>query len=846
MSQSEESINLLSPSLDDRPSPTTSKDNKTPPSHDKNENTRGNDNDVQSIPQERTTSKPHHPKQPTAFASRRQYTKAYTQTKGPSDDFLRRTVPFRTSKTNIRNIESISKDMEVSLLLNSTVEVPREDDRGGGGFIMSQLTCLEGGTQMYTGRRDDEDCQDHVDEEEDGEERLLEVEEEHFDIEDSVGGGTAEEEKEDDREKKYLDQEEEDEDVFEFKASQEKERKKSRLESKPKHDKVKSQSAGAKRRKKGPTEKALAECNDLAHSTEERMTHIDDVDAESHNNGRVHREDDEDNVSNHVDFDNHDDADDPFEQILPTIPNSQTHTPTPPKKHSPIQTTSPTHPTQTAQQTILTNYTAIENMSRALTCPICCHSLKSATFLPCGHAFCKTCLSSSFSASATKSAGGLGVGSCPVCRLKCGKRSMMPIAQLDEIVRAYKGIMRAFGFAPVVFSKKVMMTQLSPGEDGEWEEDEEEDGRERRGTGGGWKRRKLNVTEALEHHQVVLSNHAAFATFQEQQAASTAPAQKSGNRMTKEELERINLTRRYQILTKDQEAILQADKEALERATRRKQRIAEETAAFALNGGVKGSSQSKGIDAGGEKQLVPAAPAQMDDQRKLPPTLAPMESQDTFHTAKSGYSTIKETSQPRRSSALTAPSPTILHDGNTAKKAEKDRSLISPVGRLKGRAFVTNDDAANHSVALKQGVKGGTRNQSFATVESPVVVHDGNTARKKSKSDNTITPRRSGKFLQQPAMDAEDNKVKPTEVAVPYDPCRLVDNMAFDTVGLESSQQSSIVSNECMQEPLASDNEPCPSSNEEMIVEESVVMVQARTWPGINKHGGTSPSLFLY
>ena len=77
----------------------------------------------------------------------------------------------------------------------------------------------------------------------------------------------------------------------------------------------------------------------------------------------------------------------------------------------------------------------------------------------------------------------------------------MPLAQWDEIVRAYKGIMRAFGFAPVVFSKKVMMTQLSPGEEGEWEEEEGEE--ERRESGAGWKKRKLNVAEALEHHQGV-------------------------------------------------------------------------------------------------------------------------------------------------------------------------------------------------------------------------------------------------------------------------------------------------------------------------------------------------------
>jgi hypothetical protein len=73
----------------------------------------------------------------------------------------------------------------------------------------------------------------------------------------------------------------------------------------------------------------------------------------------------------------------------------------------------------------------------------------------------------------------------------------MPLAQLDEIVVAFKGVMRSFGFAPVVHSKRVMMTQLSPG--GEVSDEEEDMGRESSGIFR--KRRKLEVDEALEHHQ---------------------------------------------------------------------------------------------------------------------------------------------------------------------------------------------------------------------------------------------------------------------------------------------------------------------------------------------------------
>ena len=157
---------------------------------------------------------------------------------------------------------------------------------------------------------------------------------------------------------------------------------------------------------------------------------------------------------------------------------------------------------QTPQQTILLNHSQIENIGKALSCPICCHSLKSSTFLPCGHAFCRSCLSNSLSMAPN----------CPVCRLKCTRRSGNSIGQLDEIVAGYKGVLRAFGFAPVVYSNRVGMTQLSPGMDGLEDEEAEGCDGDHKGIETGadgmlescWgrkKRRILGVDEALEHHQ---------------------------------------------------------------------------------------------------------------------------------------------------------------------------------------------------------------------------------------------------------------------------------------------------------------------------------------------------------
>lgn len=323
---------------------------------------------------------------------------------------------------------------------------------------MTQLTCDLGGmTQNYTGPRDEESDDDEA--EADG--KTEEARGENLDVEENVDAdeSISRDEFEIRADQKLSDNIEKDSSTeirADQKLSGEETDDGEELELENPPFKL---AAKSKRRKRGPTEKALLE--------EEYDDISDSIGDDTHDG---------------VDF-GHDEEAPPQEDMFkspekPTQPNSNEHEEEQPAK-------------QTAQQTILTNYTAIENMSRALTCPICCHSLKSSVFLPCGHAFCRPCLTSSLS---HRSGGG---ASCPVCRLPCGRRSGMPLAQLDEIVVAFKGVMRSFGFAPVVHSKRVMMTQLSPG--GEVSDEEEDMGRESSGIFR--KRRKLEVDEALEHHQ---------------------------------------------------------------------------------------------------------------------------------------------------------------------------------------------------------------------------------------------------------------------------------------------------------------------------------------------------------
>jgi len=290
-------------------------------------------------------------------------------------------------------------------------------------------------------------------------------------------------------------------------------------------------------------------------------------------------------------------------------------------------------------------------------------------------------------------------------------------------------------------------------------------------------------------HTVAQSNHEAFASLQKLQAPVHVARKSSGNRMTKEEIERLNITRRYKILAEDQVAVMQADKEVLEKVTTTKNTIALATLE-AIKGGEKNEEYSKERN---HKRPPEATPKALDEtfsttnksrneecqvdkndlvSSAIPPSLPPNEFEDTSHTIKPELLKETESTQFQRESIATATSPTILHDGNTAKK----------------------DKPAN----LKENIES---RYSLSTAASTILLHDGNTA-KKSISRLHYTPRKSDRYS--PPSDKDDQKV--TEAAL-------------------------------------GDKQSPPSLSNRDIVVGSIVMVQSRTWPGINRHGGKSISI---
>ena len=799
--------------------PTTSPDKDSPTGSDPNHSSTNNVETAENSPKEATT-----------------------EAKRPSSEFRNTYLPHAPSRRSALNILNTSKDIETAMILNKEIVVPGEGGADASnqeeynGLSQITMAC----TQAFVGcpvdeednaegvlaNDDDTDIKQDVFEyensakkqprTEDGSEKFsvlsrADLDNDHMAIDTPAGYGLGkldEGEINDANEQSSAGRKS---DVFEFKEGDDATKSKSKPLPPVAY-------AAAKKRKKGPTDKALLEEDYESSQRSKSLAHMANVDVFDAASGQSKEEQ----------------------------PNGTN-----------LDVSSPK---QTREETILKNYTAIEAMGKAMSCPICCHSFKSAKCLPCGHAFCHGCLTSALKTSLT----------CPICRKPCNRRSGKPMQQLDDIVNGYKQVSRAFGFAPVVHSKSVTMTQLSP-------ENDCFDYEEREGKVVGLKKRRLlGVDEALEHHQstfhfrsyiltisqhltlmylfytVAQSNHEAFASFQKLQAPppTGAAAQKSsGSRMTREELEQLNLTRRYQLLANDQAAVMQADKEALEKAMKKKVMLAEATLEFAgiknveskcdlqedskddLHDNKKTAASAGDVEAdmdtksklmdvmlSEEHQKMPSAVAPKEsqdtfytsnnqvagkkDSAAIPPAIPPIESQETFHTAKSEHT--RET-QPPRESVATAPSPTIIRDGNTVKKGRTEELEAELV------------DNNRHSLA---------------TVESTVVIHDGNTVEKK-KTETDQTPRRSGKYLP---LSAEADDQDATDAESSYDNGDT--NKDAELVGGES-HQSPIIS-ERTESTSPEKTKPSSSSENREIVVGSIVLVQARTWPGINKQGGES------
>jgi hypothetical protein len=255
---------------------------------------------------------------------------------------------------------------------------------------------------------------------------------------------------------------------------------------------------------------------------------------------------------------------------------------------------------------------------------------------------------------------------------------------------------------------------------------------------------------------------------------------------------------------------------------------------------------------------------------------------DTAKESQGQSTTARESQELSMTHTSATASPEVIHDGNTVKKAERSEERVSS---LPGSRVL--DLEISPGSMKKKDTEGRESISTLATAcssSSPIVLHDGNTVRKarpdKKKDDNKEktsessedkTPRSSGNFLRCEGVavkrneedvtqeDEEDDREEYAAETQPlYKSSAPLKSSSQDDEDVESeygnetqpvigksfashaesklaSAGESAKPAELKQDAQVAAAEP---PQREQIVKGSVVMVQARTWPGINKHGG--------
>ncbi|KAL9181741.1 hypothetical protein ACHAXT_012084 [Thalassiosira profunda] len=489
----------------------------------------------------------------------------------------------------------------------------------------------------------------------------------------------------------------------------------------------------------------------------------------------------------------------------------------------------------------------LRQMGKAVTCAICQGSLTKTKVLPCGHQYCSGCLKVYHNPKPVKDPENKKrtlsppkcKDECPECRAPAARRAGVAIPQTDEIVGAYKKIEREFGWAPRRYQAQgIVMTQIAPGEGGSFDDfdSDEEDAMATK------EDRAKREQEYQEHLQVSSTNHGALERKKE-------AAQRRQTMSLKEQIEKQNDVRRWGQMVQEQSAVVDADEEAVEallRAHKRfggaKEMVAAHTANFLGKSDATHKPESEISASGstipiGEKKPSGSGAANNDkmELEELP------EEEEQFCTAPDDlqsldYSTAREESQ-ATSSVLntTAMSHTVIHDGNTAKKADRPDMAMAPSASVRGSSVlewerspeslrVAQRELASASAATAAGTR-----ESVDTAtgrNSPLVLHDGNTVRKqpaqtKSNADMDFdldvdpTPRRSGRISPLPS------KTLPLERAMEVDAA----------VGRDGGEGPG---------PMPAPRVAAAAASSAPIAKGTIVVVQARTWPGINKPGGVA------
>lgn len=241
---------------------------------------------------------------------------------------------------------------------------------------------------------------------------------------------------------------------------------------------------------------------------------------------------------------------------------------------------------QQSIQICLTLQSELHNIGKSLSCPLCLCTLRNPTLLPCNHAFCTSCLITSFEPKhnrtiSPRSGKHVYRNQCPICKVPCTKRCMQESEHLAGLVKAYKKTLRSFGLTPIVYDDKadIAMTQIEEtvnfdlsleGMEEELEINEE-------------KKAMVTRTEVAPSLRQCHEHLEVSKGIQEQLKRAMKSMQKEGKEnalnqvldpqhggktstQSAKELEKMSTIRKLDFLLKDQEKVVKVDERALIRA----------------------------------------------------------------------------------------------------------------------------------------------------------------------------------------------------------------------------------------------------------------------------------------
>jgi hypothetical protein len=366
------------------------------------------------------------------------------------------------------------------------------------------------------------------------------------------------------------------------------------------------------------------------------------------------------------------------------------------------------------------------------------------------------------------------------------------------------------------------MTQLQPTYEDSESEDDDKDEDDKKMSG---EKRISHIHEFEEHYQVAKAVQRAFSDpVEEAESQMHTRATEIDNRM-------INRNRQ---IAKEQEAVVNADEQFLNREVKRL--VEKKQAAItSRKDDISPSTSNNEIDHQSEYQVaatnttelandlevkhivgVTSKALEQDNRNESIANKSSVENvigknhgeevedatstvdEDEFCTAPDDSQVMYDTSI-EESQAASSLNVTIIHHGNTVKKADRPGS---------------SDNSSMRNP--RESVATAATDRS-----SPIVLHDGNTVKKmshrqQSTDDDGVSFHNSYSGNDDPApMRSENLSMAPSVI---YEPVESTNS------NVPSTTVASLR----------------PSEQERIITKGTIVFVQARTWPGINKPGGVA------